>query len=247
MQGWQRGQTEGLIKRKISLFNLETLPVAKLARLWPAIWLVLWSGANRFIFSACSPLSLCVGCKVDYSLEKDFVITLLGLRQRDQIILQQFQLRPFQTLSTWYKRATSDCRLGQSYAELFHPELEDCNGLNLLVTWLCACMCIYPCLCVVWVKWVLSAVIIGFKRHSIASIQDHGLYLKQFETWHVLWFFFYSLDHFQTANMQGAGFLTYTAASHQGGFGETVRSSIFTYSQWSRCVYHDAHCFVWIC
>lgn len=72
------GQTEGLIKRKISLFNLETLLVAKLARLWPTAWLVLWSGANRFIFSAQSPLSLCVGCKVDYSLEKGFCHHAVG-------------------------------------------------------------------------------------------------------------------------------------------------------------------------
>lgn len=99
------GQTEGLIKRKISLFNLETLPGAKPARLWPTVWLVLWSGANRFIFSAQSPLSLCVGCKVDYSLEKAFVIMLLELQQLVQIILQHLQ---FKMLSVWHKHATSD-------------------------------------------------------------------------------------------------------------------------------------------
>lgn len=64
------GQTaEGLIKRKMSLFNLETLPAAKRARLWIAAWLVLWSGPSRFIFPARSSFSPCVGCKVDYSLE----------------------------------------------------------------------------------------------------------------------------------------------------------------------------------
>lgn len=41
VQGWWGGQMEALIKRKISLFNLETLPIAKPAKLWPAVWLVL--------------------------------------------------------------------------------------------------------------------------------------------------------------------------------------------------------------
>lgn len=41
VQKWWGGRTKGLIKRKISLFNLETLPVFKLAMLWLAMQLVL--------------------------------------------------------------------------------------------------------------------------------------------------------------------------------------------------------------
>lgn len=46
------GKPRAWSRERCALFNLETLPVAKVARLWPAAWLVLWSGASRFIFSA---------------------------------------------------------------------------------------------------------------------------------------------------------------------------------------------------
>lgn len=137
------GQTaEGLIKRKMSLFNLETLPAAKRARLWTAAWLVLWSGPSRFIFPARSSFSPCVGCKVDYSLEgrrgvAKKEITLPKLQQLVQIILHlQLLLQPLQMLGTWWKRSTSS-QIMQS----FYPR---CRIVMAWNCWLChrahACM-----------------------------------------------------------------------------------------------------------
>lgn len=145
----------GLIKRKISLFNLQTLPVAKVARLWPTVWLVLWSGANRFIFSARSPLSLCVCCKVDYSQEKAFVIMLLELQQLVKIILQQLQSQPLQMISVWYKRATSD-----KPVQIMQSLLPHCRTV---IAWnSCLHESVYACLCCE--LSVKDVAVIGWKQ-----------------------------------------------------------------------------------
>lgn len=79
---WLAGAGEGRLRvwsrERSHCSILRLFFIAKLARLWPTARLVLWSGANRFIFSAQSPLCLCVGCKVDYSLEKGFCHHAVG-------------------------------------------------------------------------------------------------------------------------------------------------------------------------
>ena len=54
-----------------------------------------------------------------------------------------------------------------------------------------------------------------------------------------VYFNFFSLAHVPSTNMEGAGLMTYTAASHQGvikmfwlHFWGAVMTSIFIYSQW---------------
>lgn len=63
--GGEGKATEGLIKRKMSLFNLETLPAAKRAGLLGGCAACPVIRGEQIHLS-----SPCVGCKVDYSLER---------------------------------------------------------------------------------------------------------------------------------------------------------------------------------